>query len=146
MAGTSASGSGVGKEILAYCTSCKMDLAATIVAMKGDRAAKVECKTCKKTHAFKAAKGVTEPSAKPARKSKKAATPEGNPIEAEWEKLMTAHKDAPFKSYSMKSKFILGDKIRHPNFGEGIVGKLIYPNKMEVIFRSDLKVLIHSGA
>src|SRR5262245_2145312 len=61
---------GVGKEILAYCTSCKMDLAHLVVAMKGDQAAKVECKTCKKTHAFKAPKGITEPAKKPAKKSR----------------------------------------------------------------------------
>jgi hypothetical protein len=145
-ASASTSDIGAGKEILAYCTACKMDLASIIVSMKGDRAAKVECKTCKKTHVFKAPKGITEPTAKVPRKKKAPAEPEGNPIELEWEKLMATHKDAPFKSYSMKSKFLLGDKIRHPNFGEGIVGKLIYPNKLEVIFRTDLKVLIHGGA
>ena len=65
---------------------------------------------------------------------------------SEWEKLMATHKDAPVKSYSMKSSFALGDKLNHPSFGDGIVGKLIYPNKLEVIFRHDVKVLIHGGA
>lgn len=62
----------VGKETLAYCTSCKMDLNHVIVAMKGDRIAKVQCLTCKKEHAYKAAKGVTEPTAKKAKKQTKA--------------------------------------------------------------------------
>jgi hypothetical protein len=138
----------VGKEALAYCTSCKMDLGHTVVAMKGDRIAKVQCRTCKKEHAYKAPKGVTEPTAeKPAKKaSKKAAAPESNPIELEWEKLMNAHKDVPLRPYGMKTKYALGDRLSHPNFGEGIVGKLIYPNKIEVIFRTDVKVLIHGGA
>jgi hypothetical protein len=138
----------VGKEILAYCTSCKMDLNNVIVAMKGDRVAKVQCLTCKKEHVYKAPKGVTTPTAATPKKSraKKSAEPESSPIEAEWEKLMAAHRDAPIKPYGMKAKFILGDKIRHPNFGEGIVAKLIYPNKLEVIFQKDLKVLIHGGA
>ena len=39
----------------------------------------------------------------------------------------------------------LADKIKHPTFGEGIVNKLIYPNKVEVIFQSDVKILIHAG-
>jgi hypothetical protein len=52
----------------------------------------------------------------------------------------------PLRSYSMKGQFALGDKISHPNFGDGIIGKLIYPNKVEVIFRTDVKVLIHGGA
>ena len=136
--------SNVGKEALSYCTSCKMDLNHVIVAMKGERIAKVQCLTCKKEHVYRAPKGATEPKAK--RKTKKeTAEAAGNPIELEWEKLMSQHKDAPMKNYSMKTQFSLGDKIAHPNFGDGIVGKLIYPNKLEVIFRNDLKVLIHGG-
>ena len=133
----------VGTESLAYCTSCKMDLAHIVASMKGDRIAKVECKTCKKTHVYKAPKGITEPPKKRAPRKSKAA--ESAPIGAEWEKLMAQHKDAPFKPYGMKSKYMLGDKIRHDTFGEGIVGKLLYPNKIEVIFQGDLKVLIHGG-
>jgi hypothetical protein len=127
-----------------------MDLNHVVVAMQGDRVAKVECKTCKKEHVYRAPKGVTEPGAAPPVKktrSKKAApAPEAAPIEAEWEKLMAAHKNAPVKPYNMKGSFVLGDKIHHPTFGEGIVGKLIYPNKLEVIFRHDMKVLIYGGA
>ncbi len=138
----------VASETLAYCTTCKMDLNAVIVAMKGDRIAKVQCLTCKKEHAFKTPKGIDTPTAKPKRASKKkeaAAAEVAQSIEAEWEKLMSTHKDAPFKNYSTKGAFILGDKIHHPNFGDGIVGKLIYPNKLEVIFRTDLKILIYAG-
>lgn len=142
MAKASTTHSMVGKEALAYCTSCKMDLAHIVVSMKGDQIAKCECKTCKKTHGFKAPKGITEP---PKKRTRKAAAPESAPVEVEWEKLMTVHKDAPIKSYSMKGHFALGDKIAHPNFGDGIIGRLIYPNKIEVIFRTDLKVLIHAG-
>ena len=58
---------------------------------------------------------------------------------------MTTHKDAPTQHYTTKTQFALGDKINHPTFGEGIVGKLIYPNKLEVIFRTDVKILIHGG-
>lgn len=135
----------VGKETISYCTSCKMDLNHVIVAMKGDRIAKVQCLTCKKEHAYKAAKGATAP--KKTKKKKDAeASDTGHSIEVEWEKLMLSHRDIPTKSYNTKGNFGLGDKINHPNFGEGIVGKLIYPNKIEVIFRMDVKILIHGGA
>jgi hypothetical protein len=136
----------VGKEVISYCTSCKMDLNHVIVAMKGDRVAKVQCFTCKKEHAFKAAKGATEPKKKRGKAAKEAEEAQGNPIELEWEKLMTTHKDAPTKTYNTKGNFALGDKLNHASFGAGIVGKLIYPNKIEVIFRTDVKVLIHAGA
>jgi hypothetical protein len=136
----------VANETLAYCTSCKMDLNHVIVAMKGDRIAKVQCLTCKKEHVYRAPKGATEPQAKTP-KSKKAETSEeaNHSIEVEWEKLMSAHKDVPVKPYSVKGHFGLGDKLNHPTFGDGIVGKLIYPNKLEVIFRNDVKILIYIG-
>ena len=135
----------VATETLAYCTSCKMDLNHMIVAMKGDRIAKVQCLTCKKEHVFRAPKGATEP--KPKVSKKKAAAEEDaiHSIEVEWEKLMSSHREHPMKSYSMKGHFALGDKLNHPTFGEGIVGKLIYPNKLEVIFRTDVKILIYAG-
>ena len=141
----------VGKEALAYCTSCKMDLNHTVVALKGDRIAKVQCLTCKKEHVYRAPKGITEPGQKPAkatraRKKKDAEVEQTVSVEAEWEKLMAQHRDAPLKPYSTKANFALGDKLSHPTFGDGIVGKLIYPNKLEVIFRTDVKVLIHGGA
>ena len=139
----SAKGVQVATETLSYCTSCKMDLNHMIVAMKGDKIARVQCLTCKKEHNFKAPKGVTEPPKK--KKKKAAAEAAGNPIELEWEKLMSDHKDAPLKTYNTKGNFLLGDKISHPTFGDGIVGKLIYPNKVEVIFRNDLKILIYAG-
>ena len=122
-----------------------MDLNNVIVAMKGDRVAKVQCLTCKKEHVYKAPKGVDEPAKAPRKKKVKEAEDKGNPIELEWEKLMSDHKDAPMKTYAMKGHFALGDKLNHPTFGDGIVGKLIYPNKLEVIFRHDVKVLIYGG-
>ena len=131
-----------GKEILSYCTSCKIDLGHMIVAMKGDKIAKVECKTCKKTHAFKAPKGITVP---PKKKVRKKAAAEKRSVEAEWEKLMDEYKANPMKNYSTKDMFTLGDKLSHATFGYGIVSKNIYPNKIEVIFKSDIRVLIHSG-
>ena len=136
----------VANETLAYCTSCKMDLNHIIVAMKGDRIAKVQCLTCKKEHVYRVPKGASEPKAKPAKAKKAVEAEEANhSIEVEWEKLMSSHRDIPLKPYSTKGQFGLGDKLSHPTFGDGIVGKLIYPNKLEVIFRTDVKVLIYGG-
>src|SRR6476659_6393563 len=92
-------------EALAYCTSCKMDLNHVIVAMKGDRIAKVQCLTCKKEHVYRAPKGATEPQPKATRSSEKAAGggDTSHSIEAEWMKLMAAHRDVPIKAYSTKN-------------------------------------------
>ncbi len=58
---------------------------------------------------------------------------------------MDDHKNTPITSYGTKGKFRLGEKVGHSTFGDGIVLRLIHPNKMEVIFRTDLKILIHAG-
>lgn len=127
-----------------------MDLNHVIAAMQGDRIARVQCRTCKKEHAYKAPKGVTDPAkgkaAAAARREKAAAQPQANPVELEWEKLMAQSKNTPVRQYGAKTQFALGDRLAHPTFGEGIVNKLIYPNKCEVIFRHDVKVLIHGGS
>lgn len=135
----------VANEALAYCTSCKMDLNHIIVAMKGERIAKVQCLTCKKEHLYRAPKGATEPQPKASKTKKSEGEEAHHSIEMEWEKLMSSHRDIPIKPYSTRGQFNLGDKLSHPVFGDGIVGKLIYPNKLEVIFRTDVKVLIHGG-
>ena len=44
----------VGKEVLSHCSKCKLILAHIIVTMKDTKTPdKVQCKTCKATHAFK---------------------------------------------------------------------------------------------
>src|ERR1700730_3702699 len=106
----------VAKEALAYCTSCKMDLNHIVVAMKGERIAKVQCLTCKKEHVYRAPKGASEPKAPRAKKS--AASESGkqdavHSIEVEWEKLMNAHRDMPMKAYHSRGLFALGDKLNH---------------------------------
>jgi len=65
---------------------------------------------------------------------------------AEWAQLMGTHPETPPQKYSMKSSYDVGTKIDHPTFGKGIVGKLIYPNKIECLFAETSKVLIHAGA
>ena len=42
-----------GQDIDAYCTKCKLVLAHVIIALRGTRPAKVECKTCKSIHAYR---------------------------------------------------------------------------------------------
>ena len=137
-------------ETLSYCTSCKMDLNHRVVAMQGDRIAKVQCMTCKKEHQYRAPKGVKDPSKAIVAKEKKSKAKAEAPavdhsVEAEWRKLMVQHKDTPVRAYSAKTAFALGDKIKHVMFGEGVVNKLIYPNKVEVVFQTDVKVLIHGA-
>jgi hypothetical protein len=139
----------VGTETLSYCTSCRMDLWHIIVSLQGDKIAKVLCNTCKKTHMFRAPKGAKSPQAKKepgttsAAKAKHPKEPKPKAIEIEWEQLMAASAQHSAKPYSTKATFAEGDKIEHPKFGQGFVGKTLHPNKVEVVFQTDLKILIH---
>ena len=140
-----------GNEVLAYCSSCKMDLYAVVVAKIGTEIVKVQCKTCKKERAYKAPKGVKAPDMEAAaattekKASKKAALKEDTKsIQAEWQTLMEAAKGAKRIKYSPRTALEVGYIVDHPNFGEGIVMKLLYPNKAEVIFRDEMRVMIHS--
>lgn len=141
----------VGKEIVCYCTRCKMDLGHTIMAMAGGLPARVICRTCKSEHAFRGKKGLKEPlkegeapprasSGTTARKT----VPQSKsvPVEEEWSKQMNSN-STPIKPYSAVESFKIGDKVSHPTFGPGVVQKLLYPNKLEILFQMDLKTLVH---
>ncbi len=133
--------SNVAQEVLAYCTKCRMDLNHIIVAMQGDRISKVQCRTCNGFHMYRAPKGVTV--AKP-KKTRTTAAVEKRTVESEWERLMKERASQPAKTYSPQTAFKQGDKINHATFGDGVVEKLIHPNKMEIVFRSEIKLLIRA--
>ncbi len=140
----------VAEEVLAYCSQCKMDLKATVVAMKGDQVLRVQCRTCRGERGFKAPKGVDDPKKAPKRATRGAkaskAEKEDHSVAAEWRKEMLARKDRPLNTYNAKLQLNIGDRLAHPTFGEGIVMKNIHPNKAEILFEMDLKVLITGGA
>ncbi|MBI2605166.1 MAG: hypothetical protein HYW49_03695 [Deltaproteobacteria bacterium] len=138
-----------GDEILAYCGSCKMDLRATIVAMSGASIARVMCKTCKKERGYRSPKGAAEPGKAPGAASRPRAPREEREVKTvsvfvEWERMMNEHKAAARVPYTVQAALKLNDIIQHPAFGEGYVMKLHHPNKAEVLFRDDIKMLLHS--
>ena len=146
--------SNTGSEVIAYCGSCKMDLAAMVVAKVGAKIVKVQCKTCKKERAYKAPKGVIDPTiptaAATAKANKKAAAAadaqaaKAVTVQAEWERLMRDAAAAARVKYSPKARLNLGDVVQHPTFGDGIVTRIQHPDKAEIIFKMDLKLLVHS--
>ena len=134
----------VSEDIVAYCTSCKLDLAHVIVALDGEKVKKVLCKTCNKEHVYKAPKEGKVPSKKKklAASSKKKTI---SPLE-EWEMAMKKAKDATIRIYAQDGSFSEGEKIDHSTFGQGLITKLIQPNKMEVIFEDGAKFMIRGSS
>jgi hypothetical protein len=132
----------VGKDVLSYCTKCKLNLGHTIVAMKDVKhIAKVKCNTCLTLHAYK------DPSVSSKQNKTRTKKTLMNPskiisVSDLWMEKMssTKKKSTP---YSMDLKFLKGDIIDHTKFGPGIVEKVV-DDKIEVIFRHEIKTLVHN--
>jgi hypothetical protein len=128
----------VGKEVLSYCGKCKLNLAHTIVSMKDvNTIAKVECRTCKATHAFK------DPSTKQkkVRSTRKRTTRKMVSVGELWTEEMAKVSGKPIP-YTIRTSFAKGDLIDHKKFGPGIVQELL-DDKIEVLFQHDIKTLVH---
>lgn len=133
----------VGKDVLSYCTKCKLNLGHTIVAMKDTKhIAKVKCNTCNSIQAYKDPSTATSKQSR-TRTRKTAASPSKVISVADlWMEKMssTKKKSTP---YAMDGKFHEGDIIDHTKFGPGIVEKVV-DDKIEVIFRHEIKTLVHN--
>jgi hypothetical protein len=131
----------VGKDVLSYCTKCKLNLGHMIVAMKDSKhIAKVKCNTCGTMQAYK------DPSLSKQNKTRTKKTSETPSkvvsVSDLWmEKISSTKKKS--MPYSMDGKFIVGDIIDHVKFGPGIVEKVV-DDKIEVIFRHEIKILVHN--
>lgn len=129
-----------GKEVLSYCGKCKLTLSHTIVSMKDSATiGKVECRTCKSTHAYK------DPSSKTKKVKRKSSIPGAKSKSMSVNELWTEEfgkatgKPLP---YSIKHAFQVGDFIDHKKFGPGIVQGIV-DGKIEVLFQHEIKTLIH---
>lgn len=134
----------VGKDVLSYCSKCKLNLNHTIVAMKDSQTiAKVKCNTCKTMHAFK------DPSQSKTKQTgtriKKVSTQSASKMVSVSDLWMDKMSNTTKKStpYSVKTRFAVGDIIDHSKFGPGIVEKVV-DDKIEVVFRHEIKTLVHN--
>lgn len=145
-----------GSSVESLCKKCKTVTDHHVVAMLGDKIAKVECKVCHARHSYtspkaeakapaasrvrSAATGIVKetpqaaaPKAASPRKSNAAASRQAQAQAEQWEKLVGPCL-APL-AYNMERTFRVGDVIDHPVFGPGYVQKLMKPNTIEVMFK-----------
>ncbi len=130
----------VGGEVDSFCTKCQMVLAHTVHAVMGGAPVKVECNTCHGVHRYKGARGASEPrssggsrTARPARE---------RPAVAGFDELLASRRSPP-RPYSPKQTFAVDDLVDHAIFGLGFVSAVRDAGKVEITFRSDVKILIH---
>jgi hypothetical protein len=130
-----------GKEILSYCGKCKLKLAHVIMSMKDSVTPhKVQCKTCNSTHQHKLQAAASSGAKSQTRSKVPVQTRSAHDL---WNEAMRVHGHKNKKSYSIKAKFQVGDVISHPSFGEGFVQANLSNDRIEVLFQSDIKNLVH---
>ena len=130
----------VGGETDAYCTRCKMILAHTIVAMEGSRIARVQCNTCKGDHVYRA--GPAE--GRSASRASSSASTRPTTIVTTYDDKISGRELSAAKPYNVTDSYKMDDLVRHPSFGLGIVLAVRGLQKVEVMFPTDVKVLLQN--
>jgi len=126
----------LGGNIDSWCGKCKMMLAHTIEAMVGEKPTRVLCNTCKSQHAYKAQPPRT-PGATRAPKQPRA---------SRYQTLLNAGDLSAAKTYSPSGRYEEGDILEHHTLGRGVTTALKEGSKIEVLFESGLKTLVHQRA
>jgi hypothetical protein len=52
--------------------------------------------------------------------------------------------DRPPRSYGVTETYEPGERIDHPNLGQGVVQMALGPQKISVLFGEDIKLLVHA--
>ena len=143
----------VGGDVDSWCTKCRMMLTHRIVAMVGPKPARVECETCHSQHNFRE----FAPGDAPTRSTTTSSSGSGpraprvshvtrleqerRDREVSWEKAVTGKMVTDFIKYNVKQQFQVGDLVKHPKFGDGVVTQVIDKNKVEILFKDEPRKL-----
>jgi hypothetical protein len=129
----------VGGEVDAFCTKCELTLAHTVHAVVADRPVKVECNTCHAVHRYRGAVG------RPAPRGANGERP--GRVRAQvisFDALLADKRVSDARPYAATRKYTVDDVVDHPMFGRGFVSAVRDGGKIEVTFRSDVKILVHA--
>ncbi|MDB4980805.1 MAG: hypothetical protein JWM82_1557 [Myxococcales bacterium] len=133
----------VGQDIEALCGRCGT-VWHVVMAMMGDRIAKVVCKRCNGHHRYRTENEVVEaPGEAPARGARR-------PTASRRYSRTSAPAPAPLppfdpnkapRVYTAKDVYDTGERVAHPTFGTGIVTGAAAPGRVDVAFPSGARVL-----
>ncbi len=130
----------VGADIESLCSKCG-DVWHVVVAKDGDKIAKVQCKQCGGYHRYKSVHGATADAKKPsALRAPKTESAPRSPVERFEKPAVAADLAKPSKPYRASGRFEVGERVDHPNFGQGVV-ETSEPGKITVFFGTGRRVL-----
>ena len=134
----------LGSNIDSWCGKCKLVLAHTIEAMVRDKPARVHCNTCKSQHSYRPnAPSKTGRQGRPRATGDAAAAAPTKVRLGKYQSLLKAKNTVAAKLYSPKDKYEQGDVLDHPTFGRGVATNIKDATKIEVLFESGSKTLVH---
>ena len=149
----------VGGDVDSWCTKCRMMLTHRIVAMVGPKPARVECETCNSQHNYRerapgeaperVARVVGSSASGPRAPRVSGATKLAQELrerEQSWERAVTGRLVTDFIKYNVKTSFKVGDLVKHPKFGDGVVTTIIDAHKVEILFRDEPRKLAQALA
>jgi len=122
----------VGDIIDARCSKCRNVTNHLILAIVDTKPVNVECNTCKGVHRYRAPV---------VRQVTKRAGDAPTVKQEEWDSLRSSMNDIAAKEYDMDMAYRVGAIIKHPNFGIGLVQRLVGNRKMEILFEEGKKIM-----
>ena len=136
----------VGADIEALCSKCG-DVWHVVVAKVGEQIVKVHCKQCGGDHRYKSPHGAPKEKRMPSMFGEKppraAAAATKAPVERFEKPAVAADLTKPVRTYRASEKFMVGERVDHPSFGQGVV-EIAEPGKITVFFGSGRRVLVQS--
>ncbi len=133
--------SSVGKEIVSYCGKCKKATDHIITSMVTSiRIGKCQCTKCKAVHNYKDPEDALNPKPRKAWKPSEKKSDLSPTIQ--WQQAIASATGEP-RPYAMDAHFAAGDVIDHATFGRGIVENDLGGSKIQVLFETGERTLVH---
>ena len=133
----------VASRIYTVCKKCDAERYHIVLAHTSDTAAKVECEICHSKKTFKLPSNKPKKVTGAAAAKKAAASVTRRTAHSKEFHDLVASSGASEVSYTMKHKFATNDKVKHPKFGVGII-RSTHPDKIEVVFEDEVRLLVHN--
>ncbi len=135
----------VGADVEALCSKCG-DVWHVVVAKVKERIVKVQCKQCSGYHRYKSPHGAPADAKLPsATRPAKAPSAPRAPVERFEKPAVAADLAKPVRPYRASDTFDVGERVDHPNFGQGVV-EVSEPGKVTLFFATGRRVLVQAKA
>lgn len=128
-------------EFVTMCTRCKLELNHRITLLNGDVPKRVLCLTCQTEHAWKRLGGTkkSEPVTRRLSGMEMASVRKSHEEDA-WKAKLSDKSRTPVP-YAVDMMVELDDHIYHPTFGLGVVIGFSDPDKVQIYFDGEVKLL-----